>query len=76
MNPVKAFGKVLSETRKEKGISQEKFAEICGMDRTFISMLERGLRQPTLTSILTIAQALNVKPSKLIDLVQKKSSEQ
>ena len=44
---------------------------MCGMDRTFISMLERGLRQPTLSSILTIAKALNVRSSKLVNAVEK-----
>jgi transcriptional regulator with XRE-family HTH domain len=75
LKPSAAFGKVLAEVRKKKGISQEKFAEICEMDRTFISMMERGLRQPTLTSILTIGKALNISPSKLIDLVRKKLEE-
>ena len=66
MQPEKAFGLVLSESRKKKAISQEQLADITGLDRTFISLLERGQRQPSLTSILTLAKALNMGPDKLI----------
>ena len=42
----KAFGAILRRNREEKGMSQEQLALDCGLDRTFISLLERGLRQP------------------------------
>jgi transcriptional regulator with XRE-family HTH domain len=71
LTPEKAFGEVLSEIRKKTDISQEKLAAISGLDRTFISLLERGLRQPSLTSILTLAKALEIKPEKLISDVTK-----
>jgi len=51
-----AFGKVLREMRTEKKISQEKLAELCGLDRTYISLFERGLRQPTITTIFKISK--------------------
>ena len=41
---VEIFGKVLREIRAENHISQEKLAEYCDLDRTYISLLERGLR--------------------------------
>ena len=67
---VQVFGEVLRELRVKNNITQEKLAEYCDLDRTYISLLERGLRQPTLTSIFKLARALNVTPANLIQLVQ------
>ncbi|MEI6140103.1 MAG: helix-turn-helix transcriptional regulator [Mariniphaga sp.] len=63
---VEIFGKVLRELRDENHISQEKLAEYCDLDRTYISLLERGLRQPTITTIFKLAKALNTTPSAFI----------
>lgn len=52
--------------RLKKGFSQERLALECELDRTFISMLERGLRQPSLTTLVKIANTLQIKPSKLL----------
>ena len=52
--------------RVEVGVSQEKLALMAGLDRTFISLLERGLRQPSLGSILALSAHLNVSPDHLI----------
>ena len=68
----KAFGEVLRTRRKEKGLSQEKLAEMCDLDRTYISMLERGIHQPSLTAFLRLAQAVEVSAAELVDAVQKK----
>ena len=65
------FGTVLRSVRHEKGLSQERLALECGLDRTFISMMERGRRQPTLSSIFSLAKALSIRPSKLLALVEK-----
>jgi transcriptional regulator with XRE-family HTH domain len=62
----KNFGAVLQKIRTKKGFSQERLALECELDRTFISMLERGLRQPSLTTIVKIATVLGIKPSKLL----------
>lgn len=67
---VEVFGKVLRELREENHISQEKLAEYCDLDRTYISLLERGHRQPTITTIFKLAKALNISPSKLIEKVE------
>lgn len=67
---VKIFGKVLRELREDKKISQEKLAEFCDLDRTYISLLERGLRQPTITTIFKLAHALKTTPSKMIEKVE------
>ena len=66
----KKFGKVLKESRLRKSLSQEDLALECGLDRTFISMLERGVRQPSLSSIFIIAEALGIKPSRLVKNVE------
>lgn len=65
-----AFGRVLREFRNEAGISQEKLAMECDLDRTYISMLERGLRQPSLKTIFVLAKALDTDPSKIIKKVE------
>lgn len=70
MKPEDAFANVLKNMRKAHGFSQEKLALNGGLDRTFISLLERGLRQPSLTTILQIADALNEKPDLLIKKVK------
>lgn len=62
----KAFGHVLKEIRHEKGFSQEKLAELCELDRTYISLLERGLRQPTLSTIFKLSEALGIEPDEFI----------
>ena len=72
---IEIFGKVLREQREKKHISQEKLAEYCELDRTYISLLERGLRQPTITTIFKLAKALNMLPSQLIEMVDIQDNE-
>jgi transcriptional regulator with XRE-family HTH domain len=71
---VEIFGKVLRELREGNKISQEKLAEYCDLDRTYISLLERGLRQPTITTIFKIAKALKTTPTKIIEKIELQSS--
>ncbi len=66
MEPHKSFGIILRKLRKEKGLSQFNLALDCDLDRTYISLLERGKRQPTLKTIMKIAEILNVLPSDLL----------
>ncbi len=68
MKPEEAFGAVLKNLRKKRAITQEELALNCDLDRTFISMLERGQRQPSLTTILQISSALNYPASELVKL--------
>lgn len=70
---VEIFGKVLREIRENKKISQEKLAEYANLDRTYISLLERGLRHPTISTIFELAKALKTSPSKMIEMVEKQS---
>ena len=66
MDLAQTFGVVLKKHRKKAGLSQEKLAEICGIERTFISMLERAERRPSLAMTFELANALKVKPSLLV----------
>ena len=72
LKPELAFGHVIRELRNQLSISQEKLALISDMDRTFISLLERGLRQPSLKSILRLSESLKIRPGELIDRVVEK----
>lgn len=64
---VKQFGKRLADLRNEAKISQDKLAEIVEVDRTYISLLERGLRNPTLKKLARIARALNISLLELVN---------
>lgn len=70
----KAFGAVLRRMRKERGWTQENLAARADIERTFVSFLERGLRQPTLTSILKIAEALGVSAADIVGQVEAEMS--
>ena len=70
LTPEEAFGVVLRQLRIEKGLSQERLALDGGLDRTFISLLERGLRQPSLTTLLQLSNVLGVKASEIIAKVE------
>ena len=61
-----AFGKAMQTLRKALGLSQEKFGFEVGLDRTYISGIERGVRNPSLKNIVKIAQALGVTPARLL----------
>jgi transcriptional regulator with XRE-family HTH domain len=64
------FGKVLSNLRREAEISQEVLALESDLDRSFISMLERGLRMPTIETLFKISVPLRIKPSDFIQLIE------
>jgi transcriptional regulator with XRE-family HTH domain len=70
MSPEKAFGQVLREIRQSFKISQEKLGLESGYHRTYISLLERGVKSPTLTTIYNLSKTLGVKPSVLIERVE------
>ncbi len=68
----RTFGEILRERRGDKGLSQEKLAYECNLDRTYISMLERGLKQPSLTVVLRLAQALQAPASDMVASVEER----
>ena len=61
------FGERLRDLRLALGLSQEAFAERCGLDRTYISGIERGKRNVSLQNLKLIAKALNTSLSRLFD---------
>ncbi|MBQ9868644.1 MAG: helix-turn-helix transcriptional regulator [Ruminococcus sp.] len=65
MDIVKVFGTNLRSVRNQKGISQEKLAEISGLHRTYISDIERFQRSISLENIQRIADALGIETYKL-----------
>ena len=62
----KAVGANLRAYRMERGLSQEEFAEVLGVHRTYMGGLERGERNLTLRSVERIAVRLHVDPIKLM----------
>lgn len=68
--PQEAFGRVLRQLRVGAGMSQEQLGLESGVQRNFISLIETGQNQPTITTLFRLAKALNVKPSELIAQVE------
>jgi transcriptional regulator with XRE-family HTH domain len=64
----KAFGEVMRTKREKLGMSQMALQIGTGLDRTFISDLERGVQCPSLRTVLRVAKGLNLTPSSLIRL--------
>lgn len=63
----RSFRKGTKKVRAEKSLSQEELAHLCDLDRTYISLMERGKRKPTINTIFALAMGLNEKPSKLVE---------
>ena len=61
------FGTNVREARLSKKMSQEDLAFKSGLDRTYISGIERGIRNPSLLNVEKIAKALKLQPSKLME---------
>ena len=71
-NIQEAFGQAIRKLRMEQGISQEKFADLCNLHRTYISDIERGVRNISLENIDKMAIALNIKISDIFKEVEKR----
>ena len=65
MNILETFGKNLRKHKLECGISQEKFAEMCNLHRTYISGVERAQRSISLGNVQKIADSLEIETYKL-----------
>ena len=65
-----AFGKVIRQLRLDAGLTQEKLGLEAELRRTFVSVLELGQQQPTITTIFKLSYALNVPASKIVELVE------
>lgn len=71
MESAQAFGQALRDLRQARGLTQENLAFEAGLERVFISMLERGVRQPTFTTILKLAAALECTASELVERAER-----
>jgi transcriptional regulator with XRE-family HTH domain len=67
-----AFGRVLQEIRRERGLSQEQLGFESGYHRTYISFLERGKKSPSLSTIMDLADSLRVHASEMIRRVERR----
>lgn len=70
LDPGLAFGKVLRMVRKDARLTQEQLAHAAGVDRTFVSLVERGINQPSVRMLFKLAAALEVRPARLIELTE------
>lgn len=61
------FGERVRQLRTERDLSQEAFAALCELDRTYIGGIERGERNLSLRNIEVIANALGITVSKLTE---------
>ena len=71
----RAFGSVLKDAREKAGLSQDQLAHDAGLHRTYISLLERNRRQPSLRAIVALSKALDLAPSTLVSRFEDKVDE-
>ena len=67
MDEVSRFGRNLREQRTRAGLSQERLAFVCKLHRTEVSLLERGAREPRLSTLLRLSRGLKVPVHDLLD---------
>ncbi len=63
---LESFGERLQKVRKSKGVTQEELAGLLSMHRTYIGLIERGERNPTIRTLYKIAKALKVSGGDLL----------
>ncbi len=66
MDMRRLVGSNFARLRKEKGLTQERFAEMSGFTQQYVSDLERGKRNPSVVTLFHLASALSVKPAELV----------
>lgn len=71
VTPAEAFGAALRRHRTAGGLTQEDLAFESGVDRTFIARIEAGKRQPTITTVLRLTQALGVPAADIVAEVER-----
>lgn len=64
------LGKLIKTLRLKQGISQEDLAGMCEVDRSYISLVERGENEPSVSKIFEICEGLKIKPSDFFRLVE------
>ena len=68
----KVFGKTLKEIRSQKGISQENLALEAQIARSFLSEMERGIKRPTLATLMVLSKTLGINASKIVAIFEAK----
>lgn len=68
-DPRIVFGRRIRQLRLQRGLSQEKLAELAELHRNYVGGVERGERNIALLNIIALAQALKVKPAKLLETI-------
>ena len=71
----KAFGIVISRLRVQKNLTQEQLSGLANIARSHLAALESGQKNPKLDTIWKLAEALNIKPSQLIRMIEKAMEE-
>lgn len=66
----KKLGNLIRHLRQEKGVSQEQFADLCQLHRTYVGSIERGEKTITVETAYKIAQALEIPLSRLFFLLE------
>ena len=66
-----AFGRNVARLRAARGFSQDKLAELADIDRTYLSGIERGVRNPGIKAVLKLCRALRVGVDELCEGVEK-----
>ena len=67
MSDVETFGRNVMEARTRRKLTQSQLGERAGIHFTEISRIERGLRDPRLTTLIRLARALKLRPARLLD---------
>ena len=60
------FGEAVRAMRRRRGLSQEELADAAGLHRTHISLIERGLREPSLDTLVKLCRGLGVSPAEAL----------
>lgn len=68
---IKAFGENLRKLRESKGLTQEELSHECEIPLSQVGRFERGVRSPTLSTILVLSKGLGVEPKVLLDFKYK-----
>ena len=66
------LGEILREAREAAGMTQEQLALAAGVDRSYVSQLERDLKSPTIQMLFRLCQALQASPSKLVGKLERR----
>jgi transcriptional regulator with XRE-family HTH domain len=70
LDPAVAFGHVLRVVRREAGLTQEQLSFKAEVERNFVSLIERGVNQPSVRVIFKLSAALGKKPSEMLAMVE------